>query len=98
MDIIFQILDLVSKALNKWTNINMYVVVKNKYCRAPPKFRSLILVYLKEIELFCNLFLESQCIPLIRLGATTTTNLNKENYENRRFWYFSFKTNVVDCP
>ena len=93
MDIIFQILDLVSKALNKWTNIYMYVVVKNKYCRAPPKFRSLILVYLKEIELFCNLFLESQCIPLIRLGATTTTNLNKENYENRRF-----KTNVVDCP
>ena len=86
MDIIFQILDLVSKALNKWTNIYMYVVVKNKYCRAPPKFRSLILVYLKEIELFCNLFLESQCIPLIRLGATTTTNLNKENYENRRFW------------
>ena len=98
MDIIFQILDLMSKALNKWTNIYMYVVVKNKYCRAPPKFRSLILVYLKEIELFCNLFLESQCIPLIRLGATTTTNLNKENYENRRFWYFSFKTNVVDCP
>ena len=64
-------------------------IIKRKYSGVPPKFRTLGLVYPKEMDSAVTYFLKVGASFLS--GAATATNLNKENNENRRFSYFSLK-------
>ena len=53
----------------------------------PPKFRAIVLVSLNTVKLCCNIFLKSRC----NLGASNVANLDKENHDNLRCSYSSFK-------